>query len=521
MVRKMSETQNPETPEVQMTEAEQAQHYSELVQNRINKGIAYREAGGNPFANRYEPTHQAAGILAAQETLVDSDTVVRVAGRTLTIRSFGKANFFHLLDATGRIQVYVRKGEVPDEDFEVFRKTIDTGDIVGVEGKVMLTKTGELTICATRIVLLTKAYRPLPEKWHGLKDVETRYRQRYLDLTVNEDTRETFRRRSHIISYIRRELDSRGYLEVETPMMQPIYGGAAARPFVTHHNTLDMTLYLRIAPELYLKRLLVGGFDRVYEINRNFRNEGISVRHNPEFTMLELYTTWWNYLDTMNLLEDLLRGAARAVLGTAKVPYLGREVDFESPFARRKMLDLVREALHLPADVELKWGPEGEAGARKALEAAPAHVQAEVKGSYETSDELLVKLFEECAEKNLWQPTVVYDFPKSLCPLAKCSETDPWSAERFEFFVAGLEMANAYSELNDPEEQAANFRGQVERRAKGDEEATMMDEDYVRALEQGMPPASGLGIGIDRLVMLLTDSPSIRDVILFPLMRPE
>jgi lysyl-tRNA synthetase class 2 len=282
-----------------------------------------------------------------------------------------------------------------------------------------------------------------------------------------------------------------------------------------------MDLYLRIAPELYLKRLLVGGFERVYEINRNFRNEGISTHHNPEFTMLELYTSWWNYTDTMQLLEDLIRGAAMEVLGTARVSYQGREVDLESPFARRKMLDLVRVALRLPDTPELRWGPAGEEPARVALEAAPPEIRKTIRDKSSSSDEILLGLFEECAEKSLWQPTIVYDYPKSLCPLAKCKEDDPHTAERFELFTLGMEMANAYSELNDPEEQEANFADQARRRAEGDEEATMMDEDYVRALEHGMPPASGLGIGVDRLVMLLTDSASIRDVILFPLMRPE
>ena len=493
----------------------------QLMEIRKEKARAHREAGANPFVNRWLPTHKAAEIREKQDEYVDTEKVVRVAGRALTIRSFGKTNFFHLLDESGRIQVCVMKKQVDPDDFEVFRKRVDTGDIVGVEGTVFVTRTGELTVNAQRFSLLSKAYRPLPEKWVGLTDVEARYRRRYLDLVVNEPVRETFQRRSRIIASVRRQLDGRGYLEVETPMMQPIYGGAAARPFVTHHNALDMPLYLRIAPELYLKRLVVGGFEKVYEINRNFRNEGISVRHNPEFTMLELYTAWWDYTDTMDLLEDILRTTAREVLGTAKVEYQGREIDFESPFARRPMLELVREALRLPDDMPLAWGPDNAAIASQALEAAPAEVQAELREKGGSGDEMLVGLFEECAEGNIWQPTIVRDFPKSLCPLAKCKEGDPHTAERFELFLGGLEMANAYSELNDPEEQLANFRDQVKRREAGDQEATMMDEDYVRALEQGMPPASGLGIGIDRLVMVLTDSASIRDVILFPLMRPE
>jgi lysyl-tRNA synthetase, class II len=499
-----------------------AENRGELIQNRINKAQAYRASGKNPFVNRYAPTHKAADIIAARETLAGSETVVRVAGRALVLRSFGKACFFHLLDESGKIQVYVKSGVTTEEDVEVFRSAVDAGDIVGVEGKVFLTKTGELTVGAERLQLLTKAYLPLPEKWAGLKDVETRYRQRYVDLIANLEVREVFRRRSAIVSYLRRTLDARGYMEVETPMMQPVYGGAAAKPFITHHNALDMELYLRIAPELYLKRLVVGGFERVYEINRNFRNEGISVRHNPEFTMLELYTAWWDYTSSMQLAEDLFRGAALDVLGTAKITYQGREVDLESPFARRKMLDLVRETLHLPDTLTLQWGPAADAAAKAALEAAPAEVRKAIHDKeFSTGDEILLGLYEECVEKSLWNPTIVYDYPMSLCPLSKCKEDDPHTAERFELFALGMEMANAYSELNDPEIQEANFLDQVRRKAAGDEEATMMDEDYVRALEHGMPPASGLGIGVDRLVMLLTDSASIRDVILFPLMRPE
>jgi lysyl-tRNA synthetase class 2 len=493
----------------------------ELIQNRIDKAEAYRAGGGNPFVSRYEPTHSAAAIRAEQEEMIAAGATVRAAGRALTIRSFGKASFFHLLDATGRVQIYVKKGLLADADYETFVSTVDTGDILGVEGKVFITKTGELTIGAERLTLLAKAYRPLPEKWHGLKDVETRYRQRYVDLIANEEVRETFRRRSRIVSRLRRELDQRGFMEVETPMMQPIHGGAAARPFVTHHNDLGLDLYLRIAPELYLKRLLVGGFDRIYEINRNFRNEGISTRHNPEFTMLELYTAYWDYTDTMALLEELVRAAAQEVLGGFVLEYEGRPVDLGPPFARRAILDLVRETLALPDSVQLRWGPEGEEGAQRALAAAPPETQQAFREKCRTSDEILLGLFEILVEKDLWAPTVVHDYPKSLCPLAKTKAGDPHTAERFELFVVGIEMANGYSELNDPLEQEANFREQMRRRELGDEEATPMDEDYVRALEHGMPPASGIGIGIDRLVMLLTDSPSIRDVILFPLMRPE
>ncbi len=492
-----------------------------LIQNRIDKAHAYREAGGNPFANRWLPDFTASAIHADGQQMIDDETVVRIAGRALTKRSFGKANFFHMQDESGKIQVFVQKGGIDDDSFQIFKKVMDTGDIVGVVGTPFLTKTGELTIRAESLTLLTKAFRPLPEKWKGLTDVETRYRQRYVDLIVNEDVRITFRKRSQLISYIRRTLDDQNYIEVETPMMQPVYGGAAARPFTTHHNSLDMELFLRIAPELYLKRLTTGGFEKVYEINRNFRNEGISVRHNPEFTMLEMYTAWWDYTDSMNMIESLLRGAANDVVGTAKFEYQGKELDFESAFKRVKMLDIIHKTLALPETLHLRWGPEGQETAHAALQVAPDAARHLVIEKCKTGDEILFALFEECVEHTIWQPTLVYDFPKSLCPLAKCREDDPFTAERFEMFVGGMELANAYSELNDPEEQAENFRAQVARREDGDEEASLMDEDYIRALEQGMPPASGLGIGIDRLAMLLTDSASIRDVILFPLMRPE
>jgi len=498
-----------------------AEHRGELIQNRVDKAAALREKGRNPFVNRWAPSHRAAAVHAGQADLVDSDKLVRVAGRALTLRSFGKASFFHLQDESGRIQVYVKKGMVSEEDFETFRQHVDGGDIVGVEGKVFVTKTGELTIGAARLELLTKAYRPLPEKWKGLRDVETRYRQRYLDLIANEEVRQVFRRRSAIVSFLRRFLDERGYVEVETPMMQPIFGGAAAKPFITHHNTLDMDLYLRIAPELYLKRLIVGGFEKVYEINRNFRNEGISTRHNPEFTMLELYTAWWDYRDTMDLVEEMLRQTAREVLGEAKFVFMDRELDFQAPFQRKRLLDLLRETFRLPGSLHLAWGDEGAEAAHAILETVPDDARRSIlAGCATTSDDLLIALFEECVEANLWQPTIVYDWPKSKCPLSKGKEGDAHTAERFELYVGGMELANAYSELNDPDEQRRNFEDQVKRRQGGDEEATMMDEDYVRALEHGMPPASGLGVGIDRLVMLLTGSASIRDVILFPLMRP-
>ena len=495
-----------------------------LVRERYEKAGGLTEAGIALFPERFDPTHHADEIHERREMLLENGDPVTIAGRVIGVRSFGKAGFLVVRDRTGTIQVYVKKDITDPDGFTFFKKGMDTGDIVGVTGRVFVTKTGELTVEAASLRLLSKSMRPLPEKWHGLKDVEIRYRRRYVDLIANPDVRQTFRTRSKIIRSIRCFLDARGYVEVETPMMQSIYGGAAARPFVTHHNALDMDLYLRIAPELFLKRLIVGGFERVYEINRNFRNEGLSTQHNPEFTMLELYTAWWDYNDTMALTEKIVRETAREALGTTEIEYQGQRIDLGEPFRRIRIVDAIAEALNLGSDHGLHWGIESIAALKDAMGEA-AQAGATVRQALETAgtaDAALIAIFEELIEADLIQPTFVVDFPKSLCPLAKSKADDPATAARFEFFCGGLEMANAYSELNDPAEQRRRFEEQVAARDAGDEEAmNEIDVDYVRALEYGMAPCSGLGIGIDRLVMLLTDSASIRDVILFPLMRPE
>ena len=502
-----------------------------LIRIRYEKAEALREAGQNPFVNRFEPTHKAGALQAEGDKHAAEETAVRVAGRMLTVKSFGSLSFFHLQDGSGHVQIAVHKKSLPEADIELFKKTLDTGDIVGVEGTMMRTKTGELTVHAQRLFLLSKSMRALPEKYHGLKDQELRYRQRYVDLIVNPEVQDVFRRRSQIVASMRRNLDQRGYIEVETPMMQPVYGGAAAKPFVTHHNALDTDLYLRIAPELYLKRLLVGGLERVYEINRNFRNEGLSIRHNPEFTMLELYTAYWDYTDTMALCEELIQQVALEVCGTLEVEYQGRPLSFAGPWARRPVLELIREALTgegagaTQVGEQLRWGTTDAASRDYIVSLIPEEHHAFIlgtdRGAKKSNDKILFELFECIAEPKLWQPTFVCEFPRSLCPLAKSKPDDPATAERFEVFMGGLECGNAYSELNDPYDQLERFRDQAAARAAGDEEATGVDADYVRALEYGMPPASGLGIGIDRLVMLLTNSASIRDVILFPQMRAE
>ncbi|MCD6384897.1 lysine--tRNA ligase [Candidatus Sumerlaeota bacterium] len=487
---------------------------NEIILNRYRKISEMRAEGIDPFPHKFDPTHKSKEILDNAEELIKSKEKVRVAGRIMSIRSFGKAAFFHIMDGVGRIQIHIRKGSTPDRDREIFQRYIDSGDIVGVEGEVFRTKTGEVTVLAERLVLLAKAVRPLPEKWHGLRDREIRYRQRYVDLIVNEDVRRTFIQRTQIINSMRQYLNEKGYLEVETPMMQPVYGGAMARPFITHHHALDMTLYLRIAPELYHKRLVVGGFEKVYEINRNFRNEGISTVHNPEFTMLELYTAYWDYRDTLLLVEDLLKHIAREVLGTLTFTYDKDEIDFSGEWQRLTIL----EAIKKHTGIELNWDqPQQEV-----LRVVAPVVEASAKELQElTTDELIMLLFESKVEEQLIQPTFVMEFPRSLSPLAKASADNPAVAERFELFIARLEIANAYTELNDPEEQYEIFKEQARKRQDGVVDAFMMDEDYIRALEYGLPPTSGLGIGIDRLVMLLTNRQSIREVILFPHLRPE
>jgi lysyl-tRNA synthetase class 2 len=456
----------------------------DLYQQRI-QSIEHIEAlGYRAYGQRFDFSHTIPRILAeygnktAEE--LEPRVTVRVAGRILTIRRMGKAGFAHLLQNGERLQIYIRKDAVGEKDFALYER-LDLGDIVGVDGYLFRTKTGELSIHVERLHFLAKALLPLPEKWHGLEDVEIRYRQRYLDLISNPDARKVFVTRSKIIASLRRELEARGFLEVETPMLQPIYGGAAARPFVTHHNTLDLDLYLRIAPELYLKRLLVGGIERVFEINRNFRNEGIDAHHNPEFTMLEFYQAYTDYHGMMDLSEHLLKQAAVDATGSAVVEYQGEKLDFGN--IRRVSM---REAVGAP----------------------------DLKGH------ALVEAFERQVEPGLMQPTIVYDYPVEVSPLSKNKPDDPDFVERFEIFIAGMEIGNAFTELNDPREQRRRFEMQLAERAAGDEEAHQMDEDYVLALSHGMPPAGGEGIGIDRLTMILTDSKSIRDVTLFPLLRP-
>lgn len=520
---------NETTAEMPTTEPP-APDENRLMRERREKAERIAGAGIELYVHKFEPTHSAKQVRESQEALVASTEEVSMAGRILTIRIMGKAGFFTFIDETGEFQGYVKSEVTEAAGYDLFKNSLDMGDIVGIHGPIFVTKKGELTIQSKQLKLLSKSMRPLPEKWHGLRDVEQRYRQRYVDLIVNPEVRETFRTRSRVISAFRRALDGRGYMEVETPMMQSIYGGATARPFTTHLNALELDLFLRIAPELFLKRLLVGGFERVYEINRNFRNEGLSTRHNPEFTMLELYTAYWDYRDTMRLTEELIRGVAMEAAGKSTFTYQGREVDLAQPFRRAPMLTLVARALGLDENSHgLRWGMASVGDLVKitgpALEKNHAGVDLRTlkpPEEFESADEALVHLFEALVESHIVEPTFVHDFPKSLCPLAKSAPGDPATAERFELFSCGLEMANAYSELNDPAEQLARFQDQVKKRARGDMEAmSEVDMDYITALEYGMPPASGLGIGIDRLVMYLTDSPAIRDVILFPLMRPS
>jgi lysyl-tRNA synthetase class 2 len=438
---------------------------------------------------------------------------VKVAGRIMLKRDQGKVAFVQLQDFTGRIQLFIHQGTVGEETYKAF-KGWDVGDIVGAEGALMRTKTGELSIKVDALRLLTKSLRPLPDKFHGLADVEQRYRQRYVDLIVTEEARRTFALRSRIIGYMRQwlEAEPRRFMEVETPMMHIIPGGATARPFVTHHNALDIDLYLRVAPELYLKRLVVGGFDRVYEINRNFRNEGVSTRHNPEFTMLELYQAYATYHEIMDLTESVIRDTARKVLGTTELTWDGASIDVGPAFRRWKMEDAVLE--HNP---EIK---REELRDREAMAAHARRLGAQVKPGYGWG-KLLLEIFEHTVEHTLIQPTFIIDHPVEVSPLARENDTDKGITDRFELFVNGKELANGFSELNDPEDQAARFQAQVDAKDSGDDEAMHFDADYIRALEVGLPPTGGLGIGIDRLVMLLTDSASIRDVLLFPYMRPE
>ena len=445
------------------------------------------------------------------EWLEANPTHVTVGGRMLLKRVMGKASFANIADRTGQIQLFLQKGALGEELYEAF-KGWDVGDIVGASGVLFRTKTGELSVRVERLRLLVKSLRPLPDKWHGLADVETRYRQRYVDLIVNETSRNVFRTRARIVRYLRDFLDALDFIEVETPMMQPIPGGASARPFVTHHNALDMDMYLRIAPELYLKRLVVGGLERVYEINRNFRNEGLSTQHNPEFTMLELYLAYADYRDLMDWIEKAIRGLAQSLHGSEQLTYQGRRYELAKPFRRVTVEEAILE--HNP---QLERSSLREPGyLRRVCERLGIPVQP-----HDGPGKLQIEIFEKTAEHTLFDPTFVCAYPAEVSPLSRANEHDPFLTDRFELFIAGRELANGFSELNDPEDQAARFRAQVARKDRGDEEAMFYDADYVRALEYGMPPTAGLGVGIDRLVMFFTDSPSIRDVILFPHLRPE
>ncbi len=488
---------------------------NELRQQRRAKIENFQAAGINPFANDFKVTHGTREIAETHRqddkaALEGLEAVYRVAGRIMARRDFGKAAFLQLQDGSGRLQVYVARNQVGEAAFEQFKK-LDIGDIIGVVGSPFRTKTDELSLRAAEIQLLTKSLSPLPEKWHGLTDVETRYRQRYLDLIVNPDVREVFRMRSRIVSLLREFMIDSGYLEVETPMMQPVAGGATAKPFVTHHNTLKMDLYLRIAPELYLKRLVVGGFERVFEINRNFRNEGISIQHNPEFTMMEFYRAYSTYHDLMDFTEQLICHVAEKVCGGLVIPYGGRDVDLSPPWDRLTL----KEAIGKYGAVEMAVLEDRDKSFAYAqtlgleLDTALGH------------GKILAEIFDEVVEPKLWQPTFITEYPTEISPLSRKNDKNPDVVDRFELFIVGRELANAFSELNNPLDQKERFLKQLEEKAAGDDEAHAMDEDYIRALEYGLPPTAGEGIGIDRLVMLLTDSASIRDVILFPQLRPE
>ncbi|WP_352399748.1 lysine--tRNA ligase [Anaerotignum sp.] len=496
--------QNENAQEKELTQ----QELSEQILIRRDKLAQLQAEGKNPFEIvKFDMTHHSDEVRNGFEDLEGKD--VAIAGRLMSKRIMGKASFCNIQDRNGVIQSYVSRNDIGDEEYAAFKK-FDIGDIVGIKGFVFRTKTGEISVHAKEVTLLTKSLQVLPEKFHGLKDQELRYRQRYMDLIVNPEVRDTFIKRSKIISEIRRFLDGRGFLEVETPVLQTIAGGASARPFITHHNTLDIDMYCRIALELPLKRLIVGGFERVYEIGRVFRNEGISVRHNPEFTLMELYQAYTDYNGMMDITEDMFRTVAENVLGTTKIQYGGHDLDLGQPFQRKTMVELVKEYAGVDFDA-VKNTEEAKALAKE------RHIQFEDRHA---KGDILSLFFEEFVEKNLIQPTFVIDYPVEISPLSKRKPENPEYTDRFELFIVGREYANAYSELNDPIDQRGRFEYQEMLRAAGDDEANMIDEDFLTALEYGMPPTGGLGVGIDRFVMLLTESVSIRDVILFPTMRP-
>ena len=487
---------------------QEQQQLNELLQIRRRKMETLREKGVEPFGRKFEASHFSTDIIDNFDSLEGKE--VTIAGRLISIRSHGKATFAHLQDYPGQIQIYLRLDQVGQEKYEIF-ELVDIGDFIGVVGEVFRTQKGEVTVKVTDYTYLAKALRPLPEKWHGLKDIELRYRQRYVDLIVNQEVKQTFINRSRIISTMRDILNSWGFLEVETPIMQTIAGGALARPFVTHHNALDMQLYLRIATELHLKRLLVGGLDKVYEIGRIFRNEGISTIHNPEFTSVEIYQNYADYEDMMAITENLIYQIAQKVFGTAVISFQGKELDLTPPWPRETMIDIVRKY----SGVDFSQITDDQ----QAFEAARKAGLELDKGL--PWGEILYLFFEEFCEEQLMKPIFVTEFPIEVSPLAKKMESDPRLTLRFEGFISGWEIANAFTELNDPIDQRERFKQQLTKREAGDDEAHVMDDDFINALEYGMPPAGGLGIGIDRLIMLLTDNISIRDVILFPTLKPK
>lgn len=492
--------------EIVQEELQTQEELNEQMRVRREKLGKLREMGVQPFEHQYPVDTHSTDILDHFEEY--EGKTVHIAGRLMALRGHGKTAFIHLADELGRVQVYFRKDVLGDLAFEIF-DLLDIGDILGVEGEVFRTQKGEISVRAESFKLLSKSLRPLPEKWHGLKDVETKYRQRYLDLIMHQDVKDRFKLRSKILTAVRNILEEDGYLEVETPTLQPIAGGAAARPFVTHHNTLDMDLYMRIAPELYLKRLIVGGLERVYEMGKNFRNEGISIKHNPEFTAIEMYRAYANYEDMIELTENVVSGAAQRVLGTQKIIYEGTEIDLTAPWRRMTMEEAVLEY----GKVDFSKVTTVEEARALAKE---HHVSFE---NHWGIGGILNAFFEEFAESHLIQPTFVIGHPKEISPLSKSNDENPERTDRFEAFIYGREIANGFSELNDPIDQKERFQAQCDQRDSGDDEAHMMDEDFVTALEFGLPPTGGLGIGIDRLIMFLTDSSSIRDILLFPHMR--
>ena len=482
----------------------------DLIRQRLERAKEIQALGFKPYGHRFEASHTIGEILVEYtsktgEELETTKVHVKIAGRIQTLRRMGKAGFGHIMQRAEKMQIYIKKDAVSEQDYGLYN-LLDIGDLIGCEGYLFRTRTGELSVHVEKLFFLAKTILPMPEKWHGLEDVETRYRQRYLDMIANPEVLKTFVTRAKIIGAFRKELEARSFIEVETPMMQPLYGGAAANPFITHHNTLDMDLYMRIAPELYLKRLVVGGMERVYEINKNFRNEGISTRHNPEFTMLEFYQAYTDYKGLMDLSAELLAAVAIAANGTTKASREGREIDF-AHIRRLTMREAVIEY----------W----KAGDKPSMDNVKDPEWLKRHAGKHSAGECLVDLFERYAEPELFDPTFIYEYPVEVSPLSKNNEDDPAFVDRFEIYCAGMEIGNAYTELNDPQEQRRRFEMQLSMRDRGDKEAHQMDEDFVRALAYGMPPTAGEGIGIDRLTMILTDSKSIRDVILFPLLRPE